>query len=98
LGELPNRLLLFLLTSNWGGEQELVARYLWPKGEVEIPATQVASVALIQKGTGWKASDVLVIRTKTGRDYVSTAPVPDTEVLPDKIREAIGFRKKTTNN
>lgn len=72
-----------------GGEQKLVARYLWPKGEVEIPTKDVVSVALIQKGAGWKASNVLVIRTKNGRDYVSTSPVPDSEVLPDKIREAI---------
>lgn len=72
-----------------GGEQKLVAHYLWPKGEVEIPTKDVVSVALIQKGAGWQASNVLVIRTKNGRDYVSTAPVPDSEALPDKIREAI---------
>jgi len=72
-----------------GPEQGLVAYYLWPKSEVEIPTREVASIAVVRKGLGWKASDVLVIKTKSGKKFVSTAPVPNREVLPDRIQEAI---------
>jgi hypothetical protein len=71
-------------------ERELVACYLWPKGEVHISAPEVASVTVVRKGIGWKASNVLVIKTKSGKKYVSTAPVPEPDVLPDRIQKAIG--------
>ncbi len=75
-----------------------MACYLWPKGEVKIPVQDIESVAVIRKGIGWRASDVLVIKTKTGRDLVSTAPVPDPEALPDRIREAIGMKTSKVDN
>lgn len=74
-----------------GPEQELVAGYLWPKGEISISAPEIESIAVVRKGRGGKGSDVLVIKIKSGKKFVSTAPVPDPEVLPDRIQEAIGL-------
>jgi len=74
-------------------EQELVASYLWPKGEISIAAAEIESIAVVRKGCGWKASDVLIIKTKSGEKFVSTAPVPDKEVLPDRIKEIIRVMK-----
>jgi hypothetical protein len=71
-------------------KQELVACYLWPKGEIRIGSGEVESIGVVRKGLGWKASDVLVIKTKSGEKFVSTAPVPEPEVIGGRIEEAIG--------
>jgi len=72
-----------------GSGKEIVAEYLWPKGKVSIPGSEIASVSVIQKGFGSRASDVLVITTKNGKKLQSFAPVPEPEVLPDRIRETL---------
>ena len=74
-------------------KQEIVVRYLWPKGDVSIPCSEIASVSVVRKGSGWKASDILIITTKGGRNFLSSAPVPDPESLPDKILESVGLKK-----
>ena len=67
----------------------IVAEYLWPKDKVSIPGSDIATISVVHKGRGWKGSDILVITTKKGKKLQSTAPVPDPEVLPDRIREAL---------
>ena len=74
-------------------KQKIVVHYLWPKGEVEILSSDITSVAVIKKGIGWQASDSLVIETKNGRKYFSSSPVPEKEILPDKISEELGLKK-----
>ena len=72
-----------------GPGKEIVAEYLWPKGKVSIPGSEIASVSVIQKGFGSRANDVLVITTKNGKKMQSCTPLPDSEVSPDRIREAL---------
>lgn len=70
-------------------EQEVVIRYLWPKGEVHIPISEIIDIAVIRKGRGWKGSDVLVITTNNGKRFQSSAPVPSPQTLPVKIKTSI---------
>ena len=73
-------------------DKNLVISYLWPKGEVEIPKEEIVTIAVIHKGLPNEGSDVLIIKAKAGKDFVSTAPVPEPANLPRKIREAIGLK------
>ncbi len=68
---------------------EIVVEYLWPKGEVKIPNSEVANVTVVHKGRGWKSSDIFVITTKSGKKFKSSAPVPFPQTLPNKIRKSI---------
>ena len=67
----------------------VVAEYLWPKDEVSIPSSEIESISVVHIGSKWRGSDVLVITTKNGQILRSTAPVPDPEVLPNRIRVAL---------
>jgi hypothetical protein len=73
-------------------DKGLVISYLWPKGEVKIPKEEVVTIAMIHKGLPKEGSDVLIIKTKAGKGFVSTAPVPEPANLLRKIREAIGLK------
>ena len=68
---------------------EIVVEYLWTKHKVNIPNSEVANVTVVHKGRGWKSSDILVITTKSGKKFQSSAPVPFPETLTNKIRESI---------
>lgn len=72
-----------------GPGKGVVAEYLWPKDEVSIPGSEIVTISVVHKGRGWKGSDILVITTKRDKKLQSTAPVPEPEVLPDRIREAL---------
>lgn len=69
----------------------LVIQYLWPKSNVKILAEDVTSVAMVRTGLKGEGSNVLVIKTKSGSEFLSTAPVPEPNDLPRKIYEAIKF-------
>ena len=74
-------------------KKEILVQYLWPKGDVNIHWSELSSVSVVRKGLGSKASDILMITTKSGRIFLSTAPVPNPESLPGKILESVGLKK-----
>ena len=68
---------------------EIVVSYLWPKGEVNIPSSEITKAEVIHKGRGWKGSDILVITTKSDKTFQSSAPIQSSQIFPDRIRELI---------